>query len=153
MSEKTQYVLGFWFLGAASNAMVTLIQKVKPEWQAGLLNGVGGKIESHDLDPLHAMKREFHEETGVLTERENWICFGTMEFNEATVYLFTGVSTPAHDIPKTVTQETVRTVPLRFVPGSSEVIPNLRFLVPLAIQVALNPDAMQLNATFDFTTP
>jgi 8-oxo-dGTP diphosphatase len=39
----TQYVLGFLF--DPSQKDVVLIKKLKPEWQKGKLNGVGGKIE------------------------------------------------------------------------------------------------------------
>lgn len=144
-----EYALGFWFLSAKSNGMVTLIQKVKPEWQAGKLNGVGGLVEEGE-NPLEAMQREFKEETGVETALDDWKCFGSMKFNKCVVYLFTGVATPAHGIPTTTTAEKVRTIPLRFVPNSEEVIPNIRFLTPLALQVALDPDGLNLNAEFDF---
>lgn len=56
-----EYVLGFCF---TEDGKVLLMNKLRPEWQAGKVNGVGGKIEpfesSHD-----AMIREFWEETGV----------------------------------------------------------------------------------------
>jgi 8-oxo-dGTP pyrophosphatase MutT (NUDIX family) len=61
---------------------VALIRKARPPWQAGLLNGVGGKIEPEDWSPffvhdmpapepvaLRAMRREFREETGVDFDR------------------------------------------------------------------------------------
>src|SRR3954468_16263227 len=47
---------------------VLLIRKRRPQWQAGKLNGVGGKIEPTDPTPLHAMTREFREEAGVAVE-------------------------------------------------------------------------------------
>ena len=49
-----------------------LVQKTKPEWQAGLLNGVGGKVEPDEV-PLSCMIREFREETGL--QESGWDLF------------------------------------------------------------------------------
>ncbi len=57
------YVCGFMF--SPDRSRVLLIRKNRPTWQAGKLNGVGGKVEpgetAHD-----AMVREFREEAGLL---------------------------------------------------------------------------------------
>ena len=53
-----EYVVGFMFSEE--------ILKNKPDWQAGRLNGVGGKVEPNEY-PDQAMVREFEEETGVRT--------------------------------------------------------------------------------------
>lgn len=49
---------------------VLLVEKEKPSWQKGLLNGVGGKAEFGET-PIECLKREFKEETGVDTS-SNW---------------------------------------------------------------------------------
>ena len=41
------YVLGFCFNTRLDQ--VVLIQKTRPEWQAGRLNGIGGHIENGEL--------------------------------------------------------------------------------------------------------
>lgn len=77
MSEPTEiaYVVGFMFsLDAMS---VALIRKRKPAWQAGLLNGIGGKIEPGET-AADAMAREFLEETGSKTDPEVWKHYHTM---------------------------------------------------------------------------
>lgn len=56
----TTYVCGFLHVGDE----VLLIQKKRPDWQAGLLNGVGGHVEEGE-SVQQAMVREFREETGV----------------------------------------------------------------------------------------
>jgi 8-oxo-dGTP diphosphatase len=56
------YVCGFLF--SVDRSRVLLIRKRKPVWQAGKLNGVGGKIEAGET-PLQAMVREFEEEAGL----------------------------------------------------------------------------------------
>lgn len=54
------YVAGFLFDEAHEH--VVLLEKQKPLWMKGKLNGVGGKIEDGET-PLQAMEREFEEET------------------------------------------------------------------------------------------
>ena len=55
-----KYVTGFLFSKDASH--VVLIKKINPQWQNGLFNGVGGKIETNETS-IAAMVREFFEET------------------------------------------------------------------------------------------
>jgi 8-oxo-dGTP pyrophosphatase MutT (NUDIX family) len=68
----TRYVLGFAF--TPSRKGVILIKKRRPNWQAGKLNGPGGKIEAGET-PEQAMIREFKEETGIDTELGQWSDF------------------------------------------------------------------------------
>ena len=63
------YVVGFAF--NKDKNKVALIRKNRPEWQDGKLNGIGGHIEN-DESPIHAMVREFQEETGKLTDKSDW---------------------------------------------------------------------------------
>jgi len=60
----------------SSMSNVALIRKQKPAWQAGLLNGIGGKIESGET-AAEAMAREFKEEAGLDIPRNQWkkFCF------------------------------------------------------------------------------
>jgi len=69
-----EYVLGFAFL--PSTGGVLLIKKTRPDWQAGKLNGVGGKVEPDDWCLAEAMRREFKEETNIDTEVDSWTEFG-----------------------------------------------------------------------------
>jgi len=65
----TKYVLGFAFDENKSN--VLLIKKTKPDWQAGLYNGIGGKIEVGESAYM-AMVREFEEECAIQTTVHDW---------------------------------------------------------------------------------
>jgi 8-oxo-dGTP diphosphatase len=85
MTEKTHYVLGFAF---DQNLNVLLIEKTRPSWQQGLLNGAGGKIESHDASPVAAMVREFKEETGLHSMPEQWRRVVQMEGLDWVVHVF-----------------------------------------------------------------
>lgn len=61
---QVRYVLGFTFSPTFSH--VLLLWKNRPAWQAGKLNGIGGKIEEGETAE-EAMAREFTEETGIVT--------------------------------------------------------------------------------------
>lgn len=87
MINPTGYVLGFAF--SHTMRSVVLIEKLKPDWQAGKLNGVGGKIEPGE-NAYDAMAREFFEETGWAISYGDWHLFEIMRFrNGAYVYCFT----------------------------------------------------------------
>ena len=68
---KTRYVVGFAFDHKLEG--VLLCQKNRPEWQAGKLNGLGGKIENGE-SPIEAMIREFKEEAGL--DHHGWTYVG-----------------------------------------------------------------------------
>lgn len=74
-SDKS-YALGFAFDETLRH--VVLLQKAKPEWAAGMWNGLGGKVE-HGETPLQAMEREFEEECGVLIPQDNWLTLGAFQ--------------------------------------------------------------------------
>lgn len=78
-------VAGFLFSGPR----VLLVEKIKPTWQAGLLNGVGGVIDP-DETPSAAIEREFCEETGLPPGTLEWRHFCTeKEPFGAYVYFYT----------------------------------------------------------------
>jgi 8-oxo-dGTP diphosphatase len=125
------YSCGFLF--SPDRARVLFIRKNRPTWQAGRLNGVGGKLEAGET-PLDAMRREFWEEAGVRIDR----------WDECVV--LTGVPTPADprgweghffrafgdvDACHAKTDEVLEIHPASPVP--STVIPNLRWMIPLML--------------------
>jgi 8-oxo-dGTP diphosphatase len=135
-----EYVLGFLF--NATGEDVVLIRKTKPAWQAGKLNGVGGKIEEIDATTKDAMIREFREETGVTYE--DWKHFGTMYSpNTWAVHLYKGMDDVAYRV-ETVTDEEVDVYACEYLPDSEEVISNLKWLIP----VALDKTDIVFDATF-----
>jgi 8-oxo-dGTP diphosphatase len=129
----TQFVLGFRFRVMLGQTQVALIRKRRPSWQAGKLNGIGGKVEAKDMGvwaPQHvAMSREFLEETGVHVPPDQWRQFGTLEHNGNPIYLF--VSHGDCDIRST-TDEHVNWYPLTAIHDSGA-MRNLAWLVPMAL--------------------
>jgi len=67
------YVVGFLFSGDLKR--VALVKKNRPDWQSGLLNGIGGKVENGESS-VDAITREFNEEAGLLITQ--WKHFANM---------------------------------------------------------------------------
>jgi 8-oxo-dGTP pyrophosphatase MutT (NUDIX family) len=148
------YVLGFAF--SENREQVVLIEKLRPEWQRGFHNGVGGKIESTDKSSVAAMVREFEEETGLITTESDWERFGIMRFQddvmggEAAVILFRMFSSAIYNC-RTVEQEKIQIFNVFSVenfgnfPGlkDANILSNLSTLIPMArdtnfVNVTLN---------------
>lgn len=131
--------MGFVF--DAKGERVVLIRKLKPSWQAGKLNGVGGKIEDAEDRPVQAMVREFKEEAGVDTEEGDWTPFHLAMFRDPTglpsanIYFFKMFSDEVYAAAQTVEKETIVKVPFEYAmcdPSDASIVPNLRWLLPLA---------------------
>lgn len=132
---KKRYVVGFLFWGGDQmfGDQVALIRKNRPEWQAGKLNGIGGKIEPGEK-PLEAMVREFREETGEIVT--DWRHFATMEGNNSEIFCFTATAMGFMDRPELqpLTDEVPFWCPVIASPTAfaSPRVPNLAWLIPLA---------------------
>lgn len=125
---KKEYVLGFAF--SPDNEFVLLINKLKPEWQKGKLNGIGGKIEEGEL-PIQAMVREFEEETSVKTSFHNWDRFAMLEGDNYVMYCY---RINIYDIEEAVTSEEEEVVKMRYHVAilSPILMDSLRVLLPMA---------------------
>ena len=120
----TNYVAGFLF--STSGKQVALIQKTKPDWQKGKLNGIGGKIEEGET-PLEAIRREFQEETGANVME--WRQFVEMRWRDAVIHFF--VAHGDHGLTS-ITEEIVGWYDVDFL-FNAPTLPNLRWLVPMAL--------------------
>jgi 8-oxo-dGTP diphosphatase len=120
------YALGF----SCTSKQVVLIRKARPAWQAGRLNGVGGKIEAGESS-LAAMVREYHEETGVLTDVDSWLPFGRVSGENFSVDLFLR-RTEVLDPVESLTDEAVSVHSFESVVGlaqAGQLVPNVSWLL------------------------
>lgn len=126
-TDRKQYVVGFYFVEQGN---VVLIRKNKPEWQAGKLNGVGGLVERNE-SPVDTMVREFREEAGKQTNEKDWRFFAVLMLSDCIVNFFSanGVFTGV----KTVTDERIEFISLKEVINRRDIVHNLKWLVPLAL--------------------
>lgn len=137
------YVLGFMFSPDAK--AVALIQKINPEWQRGLWNGIGGKLEEDEL-LIHAMCREFKEETGVSTVPFDWDPILTLgpapEFEHPwKIQVYRAFTDKIGDV-KTVEEEKVQIWNVDHLPEKK--ISNLKWMIPLCADQQLRNN-LQLN--------
>jgi len=145
----TGYTVGFMFNNDMSE-IILLLRKSKPklEWMAGKWNGVGGHIEEGET-PAVCMAREFEEEAGIKTNPEDWTEFAILAGDDYDVYCF---FTHYDDLNKYIQaeeqkvsifstkQESFIVQELDVYPRPSyheiPVMPNLTFLIPLAMNCA-----------------
>lgn len=122
------YVLGFAF---TLEGQVALIEKNHPEWQAGRLNGIGGKLDGGEGHHV-AMVREFHEETGVVTDTADWEYCGIMRGEDWAVHVFTMVGAAVENVT-TLTEEEVFLLDLddERIDDEATAIENVRALIEL----------------------
>src|SRR4051812_14470708 len=132
-SNVQEYVCGFLF--SQDRARVLLIRKRRPAWQAGKLNGLGGKIEPGET-PHQAMRREFREEAGADLAEERWQHVLTLSGDDDAG---AGQKWAGHffrafgdvDAVRAMTDEQLEVHDALLLPEG--VIPNLRWMIPLML--------------------
>lgn len=133
--EGTHYVVGFMFDKELHH--VQLIEKNRPAWQAGRLNGVGGKVHEGEAS-LVAMYREFFEETGyAIEEQPEWSKFGRAEgvSKETGKPFCIDYYSSVGDLTKVskTTDEPPVAIPLESI-WFEKCLQNVLWLVPLALE-------------------
>lgn len=129
----TAYVCGFAF---EPDRRVWLIQKNRPEWQKGKLNGVGGKIEFNET-AVAAMAREFQEEAGVAIPLQRWKQFHYEKWRNGNSVAFFCVGIWPGESPESKTDEQL--VRMRWHNATFQelltdhpLMYNLPYLIPMA---------------------
>jgi 8-oxo-dGTP diphosphatase len=118
------YACGFLF--SENHARVVLIRKRRPHWQAGKLNGVGGKLEPGET-ALDAMRREFREEAGV--DIDTWQHILTLSGEAWAGHFFRAFGDV--DSVRSMTDEQLEIHRVGQLPHDT--IPNLRWMIPLLL--------------------
>ena len=128
----TNYTAGFLF--SENLEQVCLVKKLKPKWQAGKWNAVGGKVELGESAQA-CMSREFWEETGVRIHPVEWTQFCSLMFPEVTVKFYWAISDKVFDT-KAMEEEKIEVWPLHILAAykGGPLISNLPTLMELAQQ-------------------
>lgn len=124
--ENNKYSLGFCF--SKDKSTVALVHKLKPKWQVGKVNGIGGKKE--DNESYHeCMVREFKEETGVLVPEWKYVC--TIRASWGEMQIFKVFTDDVYNV-KTMEIEPIEMVQVDSV-FDYNIIPNLNWIIPLCL--------------------
>lgn len=140
------YVVGFAFSRYGNK--VALIRKIKPEWQAGKLNGIGGKIENEEY-AYDAMVREFREETGVQTNNQDWELTTTLRSNTWTMYVFKAFLEPEDfRAIRTIEEEVVEIHDVgnlfaEMIEGTENTIHNIPMLLAMCLSDEQPPSSIE----------
>jgi 8-oxo-dGTP diphosphatase len=123
-----QFVVGF--VMDDNGRRVLLLRKRRPAWQDGLLNGCGGRVEPSETFE-QAMIREAREEIGV--DRIPFAHVVTLRRGEFECRFYRAFSTSAFAIADAQTDELVERHWTSVVIGSPDLVPNLNWILPLAV--------------------
>lgn len=129
-----RYVVGFLFDQSCTS--VVLLVKNRPTWQAGFLNGVGGKANEGEILE-EAMRRESIEEVGV-TPTE-WKYVSSLENPLDSVTFYAARDQWAFDRAKQRTdEEVVRSLVQNI--QTCKTVPCLKFLIPWSVYALNNAE-------------
>jgi 8-oxo-dGTP diphosphatase len=136
---RKEYVVGIMF--SIDEKLVLLINKNRPDWQVGMVNGIGGKIERGE-SPVKAMCREFMKESGIFTEQREWHHFLTLTDDygdnaEPYVVHFFSMHGDVYSAQKVTDEEPV-VVSVNRVMDMHTIVPNLKWIIPLAMDSQVN---------------
>lgn len=124
-------VVGFIFSRHLDH--VVLIEKKRPNWQAGHLNGVGGHVRTlrHET-PRLAMSREAEEESALKIHPEDWLEVAI--FPKWNLHVFAGRHRNLRSV-LTMTDEEVYVVGLeRVLAGHVELVEHTQWMVAMSIE-------------------
>jgi 8-oxo-dGTP diphosphatase len=135
--ERKKYVVGFLIDPTLSK--VVLVRKNRPDYQRGLLNGVGGKVGDTILDETteEAMAREFQEETGGVDL--NWRRFLHMMTPRSDLTFFYAIGN-VHCV-RTQTDEEVAVYDISDVMDRCDTMPNVRWCIQMARSIEFGEHA------------
>ncbi len=130
VAESNKSVVGFAFSENADS--VLLVRKLRPEWQKGFLNGIGGKIEIGETH-FDAINRECIEETGLSID---WIYRGIMkginnDGKSFVCHIFYAYSQDIFEYEQREDETLKIYNPIEL--DSEQIIMNLNFLIPFGM--------------------
>ena len=129
MKDTQCYSMGFLF--DDKRERIVLIQKIRPNWQAGYWSVPGGHIEEEE-GPGRCCAREFREEAWLNIGLSEWQSFAILTRPGAMVYCYMATSSRI-DLVKTMTDETVRIFDVARVTEACPLLNGIQWLIPLAL--------------------
>lgn len=143
-----KFSLGFIFDKTLEK--VLLIHKNRPVWQAGKINGIGGKIESNE-DCLECIVRETEEESGLKTAPQAWHQVATMQGADWEIAVFYCIYNGAKDDAVMNEDQPVEWFAVNNLPEN--VLYNLRWLIPLCIDAEKQKEIDSVTILYNENNP
>ena len=138
-----KYTLGFVFNDSLKR--VALMEKKRPDWQKGRLNGVGGKIEPGESS-IACIVREVREESGLESKSRDWTHIALLKGldwkMDVYAYSHKGKESAVH----TLTDEKVRWFDVMRLPRTA--LANVPWLVNLSKDKLLNNEFRECIVTY-----
>jgi 8-oxo-dGTP diphosphatase len=125
LPTKPVFVLALLY--SVDHSQVVLMRRTRPAWQAGRVNGLGGRFIPGETAAM-AARREVREECGV--DVAEWREVLVWEDAEYVMHVMRGESERAREA-RTIEDQEVFLADVHALPH--DVIDNLRWLVPLAL--------------------
>jgi ADP-ribose pyrophosphatase YjhB (NUDIX family) len=140
-----RYVLGLLF--SYDKKSVVLIEKKHPDKYKGMLTAVGGHALDDEKFQAQAMCRTFKKETGVSIDYDDWKFFLYMTGKGWNGYCFKCFSDTALTA-KTTTDEKVKVYSVDDALRQTNLIPNLKWIIPFALDSYLSNDKYKVEGYF-----
>ena len=144
---QQEYCLGFMF--SSDKKHVLLIEKKRPVWQEGKLNGIGGHIEEGET-PNEAMVRECKEETGIIVLYDWDYILKMICFLHGIIYVYRIFTDGGYGYMQK-TDERLVLLDINEYFNKSIIMPNLKWLIPFCLDKNLMVDIAP--AEFYFKSP
>lgn len=127
VTKIQEYCNGFMICPQTKQILV--IRKNRPLFQAGKLNGIGGKIEKSET-PLAAMVREFREESGIWTTVKDWEPTVILRGSDFVVHFFRTL-VQKFPVYRSITDEQVSVVAYEHLMIPGVALENMQWILPL----------------------
>jgi 8-oxo-dGTP diphosphatase len=124
---------------------VLLIQKSKPVFHKGLLNGLGGKTDPGET-AAQCIAREVQEESGLVIQEEDWLQIGSLKWTEWSVDVLVAKYSGDQNKALSLTGDPVTWYETNKLPAN--VVSNLNWLIPLGIDCLKQQHPPQVVVTY-----
>lgn len=138
-----KYTLGFVFNKNLDH--VLLMHKNRPDWQAGKINGLGGKLEEGE-DGVSCIQREVKEESGLDIEKDNWVYAGVLYSESFHMEVLCSTHEGNMEDAKTLEDEEIEWFQIESLPKNT--IDNLYWLVHITLDKIKNNKVETFNVRY-----
>jgi 8-oxo-dGTP pyrophosphatase MutT (NUDIX family) len=142
LKDMVRYVVGLMF--SEDSKMVLMIEKQRPEWQKGFLNGVGGHVEPGE-ELIDRMIEEFKEETAIITQADNWTHSFTLSGSDWMVDFYYSFNDLVYQF-RTITDERLILLPVDRL-SEMKTLPDLQWSIPMILQLHRDKEALSTPVT------